>query len=277
MKARIRSLVTGVLAVALMAAGCGRLNNNTLTTEERDLANTATDAAGMAESIVDIAAEQVVDAGSGDAASAAKGAKALGKEAGQIDYQETVVITDLDLNTVNANFTGTVTITATGSVTDNLDGTGNVSYSVDVQRTSQVVYTNPVNGTVVTAEAGQGVTFDLSIDWASTDDQNWSIVYEAIAARPPIDLVVDKDADTYFVSVDAQRNETVTIAAVEGVLSIEYQLSGYREVSWTSSEGSHTVRWDVVSLQEITLTIDDVVYGPHTAFEWWLLYQLTVE
>lgn len=269
------------LAVAVLTVGCGEeeTSNGLPSVEERSLMHTGADAMNAAEGIVEIASTGVVDAGSSDLGSGAKGGKALKAVAWAVDYQAIVDLTDVDLNAYNANYTGTVDIHAEGSVTGT-DISGSITYFVEVTRRSDVVYTNPNNGNTVTAflvdavNGDEGVSFDLEITWLKVDDANGSITAETIAVRPSLDLVIDTGDDTIMANVEAQRHELASISLVDGALEGSYELSGYRVVTWTAGGETHTVRMDVASLNSITITIDGVAYGPYTLLELIILFAM---
>jgi hypothetical protein len=250
------------------------------TGEERATLETGEGAMTLAKSVMQIASTAVVDAGS-DGAESAASAEASGDAtkpkapSGTISYSENVVLV-VDLNTVNPNFTGTITIEASGSVVGD-EFAGSVDYAVDVHRDTHVTYTNPENGDTITALAGDGIDFDLSVEWTKTDDQNWSIDAESTASRTDLPLTIVKGGTTITATLSGYRHRTCALSMTEGVLAVACHVDGWREVTFTDGVESHTVRVDVMSLAEIYVTIDGVQFGPYNWLQVLILYRMHVD
>ena len=158
--------------------------------------------------------------------------------------------------------------TATGD-TDDCIASGEVAYTVDLTVTSDVVVTDPHDGSQVTWPTGGSASWGVDLAWAVTDVNNWS--YQADVTKDVEDrtvIVTTATGDDFSAVVDIHHQARRTVAATAGILSTSFSLKGLRHAVWTGPSGkTWDVTWDVQSLFEIHLTVNGTHYGPYTLGE----------
>lgn len=168
---------------------------------------------------------------------------------------------------------GQIRVVATPTVT-NAPGSGETSGQVAYEPIvitfeSVVETTNPVSGVRVSWAAGTRQTGSLVLDWERSARTSWS--YTLSATKQVVDKQVTistaTDSTTGIVNADWTGSRTRSRSGTQWERS--RSLSGTRSVRWTRAGGqTRTVVWDVVSPEEIYLTLDGISRGP---FAWWQL------
>jgi len=161
------------------------------------------------------------------------------------------------------NATGSVLVeaTATGD-TDACLASGSVAYTVDLTVQDDVVVTDPNNGASVTWPSGGAAAWTVDVVWAWSNASNWS--YEADVTKD-VDgrsvSVTTAGGDTFDAVVDVHHEATRTVNVVGGTWNSAFTWTGTRHAVWTAPSGNtYDVTWDVESLFEIHLTVNQIHY-----------------
>lgn len=263
----------GWLAAVLMvgmAVGCGEGGTTGGTPSESQKA--AAQKAGTGSSTVaktqDAANDAIVESGAPGSTSAKSGSQKSYTAGTTINYAASITLT-VDLDVLNGqgqdafpNATGQFKVTANGTVTgDGLNG--QVTYDVHVEWLTDGVFTDPACGTSATIATGSNWNYDLQIQWAKTDDLNWSISASADVAGA-LNASVTKDGVTWTVTGTVTRHASLTFSRTNGNYAFTFGINGQHTAVVTNGIETHTVVTTMSALDHIIIEVDGVSFGPYT-------------
>ncbi|HEX7896977.1 MAG TPA: hypothetical protein VF950_04420 [Planctomycetota bacterium] len=271
---RTITTLTAALAALTLTIGCGDTGGGgsaaTPTAAQSKSTQQSEAATDASNQTVNAANESIVDAGSGGAV-AAKGVPSASRSAASFNFQANVNLT-IDLDDVDAqgqdrwpNATGQLNIIAAGSVTGTANA-GNAAYDVETKWLTEGVFTDPVSGVVAKMAAGSGLEYSLSVQWSYTDDFNWSISASSDLSGQHTVTVID-DGVTYVATASGSRHVEVAFTRTPTSFLIVFAVTGNRTVTVTNGVETHVVTVNMLGLDNITITVDGVVFGPYTALQ----------
>lgn len=268
----------GWLAAVLMvgmAVGCGEGGSSgaTPSSSQKSQAQNAGTASSTVAKTEEAATSAVVESGApGSTSAKSQKSYAAGTT---INYQASVTVT-VDLNGLNGagqdaypNAEGTFTVTANGSVVG--DGmNGQVTYDVHVKWDTDGIFTDPACGTTATIAAGSNWNYSLVIQWAKTDDLNWSISATA-DVNGALNATVVHDGTTWTVTGTVTRHAALSLKRENGNYSFTFGIHGNHTVVVTNGIEIHTVVTTMSALDHIVIEVDGVKFGPYTLAQvlWW--------
>jgi hypothetical protein len=268
----------GWLAAVLMvgmAVGCGEggSSGGAPSSSQKAAAQTASTGSSTVAKTQDAANDAIVESGAPGSTSA-KSQKSY--TAGTtINYQASVTVT-VDLDTLNGsgqdmfpNATGKFTATANGTVAG--DGmNGQVTYDVHIAWITDGAFTDPVCGDSATIASGSNWNYSLVIQWAKTDDLNWSISATA-DVNGALDATVTHDGVTWTVTGTVTRHASLTFSRTNGSYSFTFGISGQHTLVISNGIEIHAVIVTMTALDHIVIEVDGVSFGPYTLAQilWW--------
>jgi hypothetical protein len=266
--------LAAVLVVG-MAVGCGEGGSSgaTPSASEKSQAQNAGSASSTVAKTEEAATNAVIESGAPGSTSAKSQKSYAGGTT--INYQASVTVT-VDLDGLNGsgqdaypNATGKFTVTANGTVIG--DGmNGEITYDVHVKWDTDGVFTDPACGTTATIASGSNWNYDLKIQWAKTDDLNWSI-----SATSDVDgslnATVLHDGVTWTVTGSVTRHAALSLSRTNGNYAFSFGIQGNHTVVVTNGIETHTVVSIMKALDHITIEVDGITYGPYTLAQilWW--------
>lgn len=235
-------------------------------------------ASSSVELAQEAANDAIVESGAPGSTSAKTGSSKSSAAGTAINYQASVNLT-VNLDALNSsgqdafpNATGSFSVAATGSVTG--DGmAGEVTYKVNVTWITDGVFTDPVCGDSATVKSGSKWSYDLAIQWAKTDDLNWSIQATS-DVNGTLNATVTHDLKTWTVTGTVTRHASVAFSRTNGNYAFSFGINGQRTVVVTDGVETHTVVSTMTALDHIVIEVDGVSYGPYTLAQlrWWFGY-----
>ncbi|HLY75107.1 MAG TPA: hypothetical protein VKU80_13385 [Planctomycetota bacterium] len=279
--------ITGWWALALVAAlavGCGGSGgaSGSATTgpspEQKVPAQQAATASSGVEKTMDASNDAIVESGAPGSTTAKTGVNASSTPGTSINFQATVNLT-VDLDALNAsgqdaypNASGKFSVAATGTITGDASA-GQATYSVQVSWITDGVFTDPDCGATATVAAGSNWNYSLVVQWAKTDDLNWSIQATADVSGS-LNATVTQNATTWTVTGTVTRHVTISFTRTAGNYSFTFGINGQRTLVVTNGTVTHTVICTMTALDHIVIEIDGVVFGPYTLAQirWWFGY-----
>jgi len=274
-------LWTAIVALGL-AVGCGDTGGGSSgaagpSPSQKTSAQT-TDAGGQAvEQAAEFSTDALVESGSPGSTSSKTGQTASSTAGGSINFQATVTLTvDLDApggsgTDAHPNASGVFEVTATGTVLgDSMNG--EVTYAVDVTWLTNGVFTDPVCGAQATVTAGSHVNYTARIQWAKTDDMNWSIqaTYDVNGAASG---TVTHDGHLWNVTGTVTVHASASFSRSAGTYSFTFGITGQKVVVVDDGAEVHTVAITMEALDRIFIDVDGVRFGPFTAAQvWWIFH-----
>ena len=275
------AMKNGWLAAVLMvgmAVGCGEgggTSGATPNASQKAAAQTAGTGSSSVAQTQDAANDAIVESGAPGSTSAKSGSQKSFAAGTTINYQASVSLT-VDLDVLNGsgqdafpNATGKFSVKANGDVV--IDGqNGHVNYDVQVEWITDGVFNDPACGTSATIASGSKWSYTLKVEWAKTDDLNWSI---SAVADVTGDLVatVTKDGTTWNVTGSVTRHAAVTFTRTNGDYAFTFGIHGQHIVVVTNGLETHTVITTMSALDHIVIEVDGVAFGPYTLAQilWW--------
>jgi hypothetical protein len=281
----IMATKNGWLAAVLvvgMAVGCGEGSGGSGTppsATQKAAAQTGDAGSAGVELSQEAANDAIVESGAPGSTSAKTGKQKSYAAGTPINYQASVVVT-VDLDALNGsgqdawpNASGQFKATANGTVTG--DGmNGEVTYDVKVEWITDGVFTDPVCGDSATVASGSNWTYDLVIQWAKTDDLNWSIQATS-DVNGAANATVTHDGTTWTVTGTVTRHASVSFSRTAGNYAFTFGINGKRTVVVTNGIETHTVVVTMSALDHILIEVDGVVFGPYTLAQirWWFAFE----
>jgi hypothetical protein len=266
-----RSPLAAVALAAILAlpAGCGGDSSDAGPTEQQIfLVQRSTAASGAVGQVFEAANAGVLSGGS--SGSSNPGPHAVPTFPGStpsFDYSAAVdVILDFDAldpdgNDRFPNASGQIHVTATGTTTGTPES-GDASFSVTVAAESDVVTTNPENGTQVTIPSGASWSYVLTVVWSVTDADNWTVTATATATVDVQNVTVDDGSTILTIDVQGQREVISSFTRTAGRLTHDRSFEG----SLTTSVDDGTTVETVVILFDkpgkVTISVLGQVFGP---------------
>jgi hypothetical protein len=270
-----------IAAATALAAGCGDGGGGSSagappTTSQTTQAQIADASAGAMEQTTEVATDALVESGKPGATSSKTGVPAGASSAAgtTINYQASVTV-QVDLDMLNAsgqdafpNASGIFSVSATGTVVGDPTA-GQVHYQAVVTWVTDGLFTDPVCGAQARVAAGSSWTFTAAIQWAYTDDLNWSIQatsdFTGAAAG-----TVTYQGKTWDVNGTVQVHAFASFSRTAGVWSFSAGISGQRTVVVTDGTVTHTVVITMQAIDHILIEVDGVTFGPYTLAQvWW--------
>ena len=273
----------GWLAAVLMvgmAAGCGGSGSSSSgpSPSQKAAAQTANTGTSSVAKTEDAANDAIVESGAPGSTSAKSGAQTSSTGGTTINYQASVTLT-VDLDILNSsgqkvfpNASGKFTVTANGTVSG--DGmNGEVTYDVHVAWITDGVFTDPACGDVATIASGSNWNYSLHIQWAKTDDLNWSISATADVSGA-LSATVLHDGTTWTVTGTVTRHVSLNFSRTAGNYAFTFGISGQHTVVVSNGIETHTVVTTMTALDHIIIEIDGVAFGPYTLAQilWWFAF-----
>jgi hypothetical protein len=283
--------ITGWWALALVAAlavGCGGSGSGGGSTTGGPSASQQAQAqqanAGSAgiEKTLDASNDAIVENGAPGSTTAKTGMSTSSTSGTSINFQATVNII-VDLDSLNAsgqdaypNASGRFSVSATGTITGDASA-GQATYAVQVTWITDGVFTDPVCGATATVASGSNWSYSLVVQWAKTDDLNWSIQATA-DVNGALNATVTQNAKTWTVTGTVTRHASISFTRTAGNYSFAFGISGQRTIVVTDGTETHTVISTMSALDHIVIEIDGVVFGPYTLAQirWWFGYDSNV-
>ena len=271
---RTITTLTAALAALTLTIGCGDTGGGgsapAPSAQEKQSVQNSDSAGDAANQTVNTATEVIVDEGSGGAVQA-KGVPSAARSVNSFSFQANVNVT-IDLDDVDGegkdrwpNATGQLNIVAEGTLTGTANA-GTATYDVTTNWLTEGVYTDPVSGVIAKMGAGSGLEYSLSVTWSYTDDFNWSISATSDLAGQHTVTVID-DGVTYVATASGSRHVEASFTRTPTSFTIVYAVTGSRTVTVTNGVDTHVVTINVAGLNNITITVDGVVYGPYTVVQ----------
>lgn len=270
----------GWLAAVLMvgmAVGCGEggTTGAAPSASQKAAAQTANTGSSTVSQTQDAANDAIVESGAPGSTSAKAGSQKSFTAGTAISYSASVTLT-VDLDVLNGlgqdafpNATGKFKVTANGTLTG--DGmNGEVTYDVHVEWLTDGVFTDPACATSATIAAGSNWNYDLQIQWAKTDDLNWSISAAADVAGA-LNATVTQDGTTWTVTGTVTRHAALTFSRSNGNYAFTFGIHGQHTAVVTNGIETHTVVTTMSALDHIIIEVDGVAFGPYTLAQilWW--------
>ena len=274
--------VWAAIAAFGLSVGCGETGGGSSaapapSASQKTQAQT-TDAAGQAvEQAAEFSTDALVESGSPGATSSKTGTTASSTAGGTINYQASVTLTvDLDApggsgTDAHPNASGVFEVTATGTVSgDSMNG--EVTYAVDVKWLTNGVFTDPVCGAQATVNSGSHINYTARIQWAKTDDMNWSIqaTYDVNGAASG---TVTHGGRTWNVTGTVTVHALATFSRSAGTYAFTFGISGQKVVIVEGGSEVHTVAITMEALDRVFIDVDGAVFGPFTLAQvWWIFH-----
>jgi len=268
--------LAAVLVVG-MAVGCGEGGTSSAPPNaSQKAAGQTAEAGGSTVALTqDAANDAIVESGAPGSTSAKSGSQKSYTAGTTISYQGSVTVT-VDLDALNGlgqdafpNASGQFSVKATGDVV--VDGqNGHVIYDVQIEWLTNGVFNDPACGTSATIASGSKWSYSLKIQWAKTDDLNWSI--SAVAdVLGTLDATVTKDGVTWTVDGSVTRHASATFSRSNGNYAFTFGINGQHTVVVSNGLETHTVITTMTALDHIVIEVDGVAFGPYTLAQilWW--------
>lgn len=266
----------GWMALALaaaMAVGCGDGGGKSSggaqpSASQKAVAQQADSGSGAIEQSTDIANDAIVESGAPGATTAKTGVSKSSAKATTISYQASVTLT-VDLDALNGsgqdahpNATGSFSVSATGTLSGDASA-GEATYAVTVTWLTDGVFTDPVCGDSATIKSGSNWNYTLVVQWAKTDDLNWSI--SAVAdVNGSLNATVTHNGKTWTVTGTVTRHASASFSRTAGNYAFSFGINGTRTIIVTDGVETHTVIVTMTALDHITIDVDGTVFGPYT-------------
>jgi len=273
--------LAAVLVVG-MAVGCGEGATGAMpSASQKSQAQTASTGSSTIAKTEEAATNAVIESGAPGSTSAKSGSQKSYAAGTTINYQASVTVT-VDLDVLNSsgqdafpNATGTFSVTANGTVVG--DGmNGQVTYDVHVAWTTDGVFTDPACGDSATIASGSNWNYSLQIQWAKTDDLNWSISASADVAGA-LNATVNHDGTTWTVTGTVTRHAALSLSRTAGNYAFTFGVNGQHTVVISNGVETHTVITTMTALDHIMIEVDGVSFGPYTLAQilWWWGFHCT--
>lgn len=268
--------LAAVVAVG-MAVGCGEGGASSAppNATQKAAGQTAESGGSTVALTQDAANDAIVESGAPGSTAAKSGSQKSYTAGTTISYQGSVSVT-VDLDALNGqgqdafpNASGQFSVKATGDVVVQ-DLNGHVNYDVQIEWLTNGVFNDPACGTSATIAAGSKWSYTLKIQWAKTDDLNWSISAVADVTGDFV-ATVTKDGTTWNVTGSVTRHAALTLTRTNGNYGFTFGISGQHVVVATNGVETHTVITTMSALDNIVIEVDGVAFGPYTLAQilWW--------
>jgi hypothetical protein len=271
---------TAALVLGL-AIGCGDSGGGggaaapAVSEVQKSEAQSADSAGAAVEQTAEFSTDALVESGAPGATSSKSGQADSSASTPAFSFQGSVTLTvDLDApgpsgTDAHPNASGIFLVTATGALTgDSLNG--QVTYSVAVTWQTDGTFTDPCSGAKATVTAGSHVSYTLTVQWAKTDDLNWSIqaTYDVSGAGSG---TVTHQGRTWDVTGTVTAHASEAFSRAAGAYAFSFGISGLRSIVLTSGAEVHTVTITTEALDRILIDVDGVTFGPYTLAQilWW--------
>jgi len=271
--------------VAALAVGCGgdgggggASATGGPSASQKAEAQQADAGSSSVERTMDASNDAIVESGAPGATTAKTGVSKSSASGTTINYQASVTVT-VDLDSLNGsgqdafpNATGKFSVSATGTITGD-SSAGQATYAVHVTWLTDGVFTDPVCGDSATVASGSNWNYSLVVQWAKTDDLNWSIQATA-DVNGALNATVIHSGKTWTVTGTVTRHASASFSRTAGNYSFTFGINGQRTVVITDGTETHTVISTMTALDHIMIEIDGAVFGPYTLAQirWWFVY-----
>jgi len=277
------AMKNGWLAAVLMvgmAVGCGEGGTSSAppNASQKAAGQTAETSSSSVAQTQDAANDAIVESGAPGSTAAKSGSQKAYTAGTAISYQGSVTVT-VDLDMLNGlgqdafpNASGQFSVKATGDVV--VDGqNGHVNYDVQIEWLTNGVFNDPACGTSATIASGSKWSYSLKIQWAKTDDLNWSISATA-DVNVALDATVTHDGTTWTVTGTVTRHAALNFSRSNGNYSFTFGIHGQHSVVISNGIETHTVISTMSALDHIVIEIDGVSFGPYTLAQilWWWFF-----
>jgi hypothetical protein len=268
-----------------MAIGCGEGGGGnpgpSASPEQKTAAQTAGTGGSSLTQTQDAANDAIVESGAPGSTTAKTGVSKSSTAGTTINYQASVTVT-VDLDMLNSsgqdmfpNASGQFKVEANGSVTGNA-AAGQVAYDCHVTWLTPGVFNDPACGKTATVATSTNWNYTLLIQWAKTDDLNWSIQATSDVAGD-LEATVTHGSKTWTVTGTVTRHASLAFSRTAGNYSFAFGINGQHVVVIDDGSVSHTVISTMSALDHVIIEIDGVAFGPFTvaqilwwfAFRWW--------
>lgn len=275
--------ITGWWALALvgaLAVGCGEGGKSSggPSASQKAIAQQADSGSSSVERTMDASNDAIVESGAPGSTSAKTGSSKSSAAGTTINFQANVTVT-VNLDALNGsgqdaypNASGSFDVAAAGTIVGDASA-GEATYAVQVKWLTDGVFTDPVCNDSATVAAGSHWNYSLVVQWAKTDDLNWSIQATA-DVNGALNATVTHDQKTWTVTGTVTRHATVSFSRTAGNYSFTFGINGQRTVVVTDGVETHTVISTMSALDHIVIEIDGVSFGPYTLAQirWWFGY-----
>src|SRR6185436_16029043 len=132
------------------------------------------------------------------------------------------------------------------------------------------IFTDPACGTTATIASGSNWNYSLVIQWAKTDDMNWSISATS-DVNGSLNATVLHDGVTWTVTGTVTRHAALSLSRTNGNYAFSFGIQGNHTVVVTNGIETHTVVTTMSALDHIVIEVDGVKFGPYTLAQilWW--------
>jgi len=173
---------------------------------------------------------------------------------------------DEEVNNVDRfpNATGTIRIQATGTL-----GVKTLTLNpVMVTAVTDVVLTDTENSSATaTIASGSSIQYSVVITWSFTTLQTWTVNATATIDAEDFEATLTDGEETLDTTTTVSLTVRTTVDSVAGVKTVSAEVSGTWETTWTDGGKSKTVGLEIVSADEIYVTIGRIESGPYSAQE----------
>ncbi|HZE98261.1 MAG TPA: hypothetical protein VE981_14615 [Planctomycetota bacterium] len=269
--------------VAAFAIGCGDGGGSAATggpsAAQKASAQQADAGSSGIEQTMDAANDAIVESGAPGSTTAKTGSSKSSAAGTTINYQATVTVT-VDLDMLNGsgqdafpNASGQFSVSATGTLVGD-PSAGQATYAVHVTWITDGHFTDPVCGDTATVAAGSNWNYSLLVQWAKTDDLNWSISATA-DVNGALNATVTHNLKTWTVTGTVTRHAAASFSRTAGNYAFTFGINGTRTIIVTDGTVTHTVISTMTALDHIMIEIDGVVFGPYTLAQirWWFGFE----
>jgi hypothetical protein len=271
-------LVVG-LAVGCGSGGGGGSPAPAPSPTQKSAAQTASAGSSSMAQTQDAANDAIVESGAPGSTSAKTGSSKSSTAGTTINYQASVNVT-VDLDMLNSsgqdafpNASGKFTVAANGTVTGD-SMAGQVTYDVHVTWITDGRFTDPVSGNTATVASGSNWNYSLVIQWAKTDDLNWSIQATS-DVNGALNATVTQGLKTWTVTGTVTRHASVAFSRTAGNYSFTFGINGQHVIVITDGTETHTVITTMTALDHVMIEIDGVAFGPYSVAQilWWFAFR----
>ena len=268
-------MLTLAAALAVGCGGSGSAATGGPSASQKAQAQQADTGGSTMAQTMDASNDAIVESGAPGSTSAKTGSSKASTAGTTINFQASVTVT-VDLDALNSsgqdaypNASGKFSVSATGTVTGD-SSAGQATYDVTVTWLTDGTFTDPACGDSVTIASGSHWNYSLVVQWAKTDDLNWSISATS-DVNGALNATVTHQGTTWTVTGTVTRHAALTFTRTAGTYAFTFGISGQRTVIVTNGAETHTVVSTMSALDHIMIDIDGVVFGPYTAAQvlWW--------
>lgn len=263
---------------AALAVGCGdggKSSSGGPSESQKAQAQQADAAGSSIERTMDASNDAIVESGAPGSTTGKTGSSKYSAAGTSINFQSSVTVT-VNLNALNGsgqdaypNAAGSFEVSASGTIVGDASA-GEATYAVQVKWLTDGEFTDPACGDTATVASGSKWNYSLVVQWAKTDDLNWSISATSDVSGT-LNATVTHGTKTWTVTGTVARHASVSFSRTAGNYAFTFGINGERTLVVTDGVETHTVIVTMAALDSITIEVDGVKFGPYTLAQirWW--------